>query len=110
MDFTAARLIKAARKEHQCVWCLDEITKGTPYLRSRAFDGADAWTCKVHVPCQKAIDWVYSDGGIEEDDEVTDAYDAAEWLDTSWDPVKRRFGSQPVDTPADIAQDTGGAS
>lgn len=46
--------IRAARKAHQCDWCLETIEVGQPYLRQRNVDGRDVWTWRAHPECSRA--------------------------------------------------------
>lgn len=47
-------VIGAARKRHRCDWCNEDIAIGESYVRQRNKDGADVWTWKAHVECNRA--------------------------------------------------------
>jgi len=97
MNGTEPRHIKAARKHHQCSWCCGLIAKGFPYLRSRGFDGGDAWTWKAHPECDAAAAWAYGPGGLPDGAEVSDASSVAAYLEIKWINKLRRFDAQPTE-------------
>lgn len=62
---TESESIKAAKKNHRCSWCGQQIDTGQPYERWRWFDGGDASTVKVHPECCLAVDEWAQAGGEE---------------------------------------------
>lgn len=60
---TIAETTQAAKKEHRCSWCGEQIVIGESYLRSRVVFEGEPQTNKLHIECADAAADDYREWG-----------------------------------------------
>ena len=53
---TKDKVIKSAKRAHQCSWCAESIEVGGPYVRYRYYSDDGPVAVKLHSECKEACD------------------------------------------------------
>lgn len=68
MSFTLIeqRQVRAARKQHKCIWCGEAIPEGSSYIKERSIFNDEPQSHHFHAECLGALQDAVSESGEAE--------------------------------------------